>query len=146
MRDYIDALQAPLGVDLLNGNVRTVIADIPVGDFFNPPPKKRKKPAALTPLTLKLLREEGYTVAVVEHWNSFVRIRQDLFGFIDVLALGNDETIAVQCCRRSDMATRRNKIADHENVGAVRKAGWRIEIHGWDKHNGRWRVAREDLS
>jgi hypothetical protein len=36
-----------------------------------------------TQLSLKKLREEGYTVAVVEHWNSFARIRQDLFGFID---------------------------------------------------------------
>ena len=40
-----------------------------------------------TQLSLKKLREEGYTVAVVEHWNSFARIRQDLFGFIDLLAL-----------------------------------------------------------
>ncbi len=106
----------------------------------------RKKPAALTPHSMKLLRDEGLTVAVVEHWNSFVRIRVDLFGFIDLLALGKDETLAVQVCRRSDMATRRNKIADHENVAAVRKAGWRIEVHGWDKSDGRWRVKRDDIS
>ncbi len=107
----------------------------------------RKKPAALTPRSMALLREEGYAVAVVEHWNSFMRIRQDLFGFIDLLALGDGETLAVQVCRRSDMATRRNKIANHENVGYVRKAGWCIEIHGWDRGpNGRWRVKREDIS
>ena len=44
-----------------------------------------------TQLSLKKLREEGYIVAVVEHWNSFARIRQDLFGFIDLLALKGKE-------------------------------------------------------
>ncbi len=107
----------------------------------------RKKPAALTPLSMKLLRDEGLMVAVVEKWNPHAKIRQDLFGFVDLLALGEDQTIAVQVCRRADIATRRNKIADHENVGAVRKAGWTIQIHGWDKdERGRWRVKREDLS
>ncbi len=108
----------------------------------------RKKPAALTPRSIELLREEGWNkVVVVEHWNSFARIRQDLLGFIDILALSDGGTLAVQVCRRSDMATRRNKIANHENVGHVRKAGWCIEIHGWDRGpDGRWRVKREDIS
>lgn len=107
----------------------------------------RKKPAALTPLSMKLLRDEGLMVAVVEKWNPHAKIRQDLFGFIDLLAIGDGETIAVQVCARNAIATRRNKIADHENVGAVRKAGWTIQIHGWDKdERGRWRVKREDLS
>lgn len=110
-------------------------------------PATRKKPAQLTPRTLKLLRDEGFACEVVEHWNSFVRRRMDLFGFIDVLALGQDETVAVQVCTRDAMATRRAKIADHPNVGFVRKAGWRILIHGWwqDKA-GRWQVKTEDLS
>ena len=111
-----------------------------------PAAPKRKAPARLTPRTLKLLRDEGWLPAVVEHWNSFMRIRQDLFGWIDVLGVGRQGTIAVQVCRRADMATRRNKIADSETVGKVREAGWIIEVHGWDLHDGKWRVKREVLS
>lgn len=110
------------------------------------PVKIRKKPAALTPRSLALLRQEGWQATVVEHWNSFVRIRQDLFGWIDVLGVGEEGTIAVQVCRRADISTRAKKIADSETVAAVRKAGWRIEVHGWDKADGRWRVKRQDIS
>ena len=84
-----------------------------------------------TQLSLKKLRQEGYTVAIVEHWNAFARIRQDLFGFIDLLALKDKEVLAVQTTSASNMSARAKKIGEHENVGAVRKAGWTIHIHGW---------------
>lgn len=106
----------------------------------------RKKPAQLTPHSLKLLREEGWQLAVVEHWNPFLKIRHDLFGIFDVLGVGSEGTIAVQVCRRDAMSVRAKKIADSDTIAAVRKAGWRVEIHGWDKHAGRWRVKREDVS
>lgn len=36
---------------------------------------------------------------IVERWNSHIRIRQDLYGFIDIIALDthNKQTIGVQC-------------------------------------------------
>ena len=41
-----------------------------------------------TQRTLARLRQEGaLEVAIVEHWNPHARIRQDLFGFIDILAI-----------------------------------------------------------
>ena len=49
-----------------------------------------------TQLSIRHLKENGYLVAVVEKWNPFVKIRQDLFGFIDVLAIRENETLAVQ--------------------------------------------------
>src|SRR5688500_105768 len=100
------------------------------------PVKIRKKPAALTPKSLALLRAEGWQVAVVEHWNSFVRIRQDLFGIFDLLGVGRHGTIAVQVCRRADISTRARKIADSDTIGPVREAGWAVEVHGWDLHEG----------
>ncbi len=81
-----------------------------------------------TQLSLKKLREEGYTVQVVEYWNSFARIRIDLFGFIDIIALKGKEVLAVQTTSASNMSARCKKIADHENVGAVREAGWTIHV------------------
>lgn len=90
---------------------------------------------------------QGYTVAVVERWNPFARIRQDLFGFIDLLAIGENETIAVQTTSGSHVASRVKKIAEHENVEAVRKAGWRIVVHGWTKRkNGRYELREVDCS
>ena len=100
-----------------------------------------------TQLSLKKLREEGYTVAVVEHWNSFARIRQDLFGFIDLLALKGKETLAVQTTTATNMSARVKKIGDHENVGPVRDAGWSIHVHGWFQDDKKkWHCKVKDIS
>ncbi len=100
-----------------------------------------------TQLSLKKLREEGYTVQVVEYWNSFARIRIDLFGFIDIIALKGKETLAVQTTSASNMSARCKKIADHENVSAVREAGWTIHVHGWHQNDKRkWICKVKDIS
>ena len=99
-----------------------------------------------TQRSLKHLKAQGYTVDITEHWNSFARIRQDLFGFIDILALREGETLAVQTTSYSNVSARVKKIAEHENVGIVRDANWRIEIHGWHKVGNRWQVRVVDLS
>lgn len=85
-----------------------------------------------TQRSLKHLRGEGYTVAITEHWNPFARIRQDLWGFCDLLAIRKGETLCVQCTSESNASTRVNKIAEHENTPKVRDAGWLIHVHGWD--------------
>ncbi len=100
-----------------------------------------------TQRTLKRLRELGYLVQVVEHWNPHARIRQDLFGFIDVLAVREGEVLAVQACASGDASKRARKIAEHANVSAVRKAGIRIEVHAWRKlASGRYEVRVVDCS
>ena len=104
-------------------------------------------PTSPTQLTLKLLRGDGWTAEVVEHWNPHARIRNDLYGFIDVLAVRGPETLAVQTTSHTNVAARIRKIADHPNVGAVREAGWAIRVHGWRKVKGRWMLWRdEDVS
>jgi hypothetical protein len=99
-----------------------------------------------TQLTLKRLREEGYLCQVVEHYNFFAKIRQDLFGFVDVIGVRENETIAVQATSYSNVSARVKKIADHENIPMVRKAGWRIEVWGWHKKDNRWTVRIVDVS
>jgi len=89
------------------------------------------------------MEAQGYTVAIVERWNPYARIRQDLFGFIDLLCVGNGETVAVQTTSGSNVSARVKKIADHENVGAVRNAGWRIIVQGWRKNAAGRYVLRE---
>lgn len=84
-----------------------------------------------TQRTLKKLRKDGYTCAIVEKWNQFAKIRQDLFGFIDILAIRENEVCGIQACHISDIYKRIKKIREHKNFQAVRDSGIRIIIHGW---------------
>jgi hypothetical protein len=100
-----------------------------------------------TQRTLAKLRADGWTTAIVEHWNAHARVRQDLFGFIDILALRDGETLAVQATSGSNVAARVAKIAESETAPIVRKAGWRIEVWGWRKNAAGKHVLRvEDVS
>lgn len=93
------------------------------------------------------LEAQGYLVAITEKWNQFARKRQDLFGFVDLIGIKDGETLAVQTTSGSNVSARVKKIADHENVGAVRAAGWKIVCHGWTKNSaGRWVLREVDLS
>jgi hypothetical protein len=99
-----------------------------------------------TQRTVAHLRELGYLPAIVEKWNPHARIRQDLWGWCDVLAVREGEVLAVQCTA-AGVAARVRKIAESETVAVVRKAGVRIEVHGWTKRaNGRYALRVEDLS
>lgn len=100
-----------------------------------------------TQRSLAHLRAEGYVVAVVEHWNPHARIRQDLFGCIDLLALRGGETLAVQTTT-TGVAARVRKIADNEQLPAMRAAGWTIHVHGWRKsaRTKKWTLRTVDVS
>ena len=106
---------------------------------------------SLTPtqLTLRHLREveKWPLVEVVERFNPHARIRQDLFGFVDVLAVGPRGVLAVQTTSAANVSSRIRKIAEHDNVSHVREAGIAIRVHGWRKRVGRWELHRdEDVS
>lgn len=91
---------------------------------------------ALSPTqrSLAMLRKEGCElVAVVERWNPHARIRQDLFGIIDILAIKDHDTIAVQCTSGTHVADRIKKMEASDALPALREAGWTIHVHGWRK-------------
>ena len=88
--------------------------------------------------TLKLLRDEGYLAAVVEHWNPHAHIRQDLFGIIDVIGIREGETIAVQSTSYSNTSARVKKIKESDNLVMLIKAGWIVHVHGWHKKKNKW--------
>lgn len=88
-----------------------------------------------TQRTLKKLRDDGWTAAITEHWNSYAKIRQDLFGFIDVLAFKDEFTLAVQTTSGSNVSARLDKIkalpaAKAWACGSIFR---QITIHGWRK-------------
>lgn len=102
-----------------------------------------------TQKSLAKMKRLGYVCAIVERWNAHAGIRQDLFGFIDILAVGPVGTVAVQSTSKSNFSSRYGKITGRhvpkdkkeedrmlkvrENVLACLSAGWSIEIHGWEK-------------
>src|ERR1700687_2738371 len=83
-----------------------------------------------TQRSLAELRARGYRAQVVERWNPYAKVRVDLFGFIDIVAVGNGETVGVQATSGDNVSHRIQKIAESEAVGDVRKSGWRLLIHG----------------
>ena len=101
-----------------------------------------------TQLSLKHIRKTCDCVQVVEVWNSFTRTRKDLFGFIDILALEGETTIAIQSTSWANVSARAKKIAESPLVGFVRDAGWKIVIHGWRKNpkNNRYELKELDVS
>lgn len=92
-----------------------------------------------TQRSLKHLRDQGYLCGITEHWNSFIKRRQDLFGFIDIVAISPTESgvLAIQTTSGSNVSARLNKILENEYSQAWLKAGNRIVIHGWAKRGPR---------
>jgi carbonic anhydrase len=100
-----------------------------------------------TQRSLAALRLLGYEAAVVEKWNPHAKIRQDMFGFVDIVAIRENETLAVQATSGTNVSSRVDKITDSPLLAVVRKAGWRVEVHGWRKgSNGRYVQRVVDMS
>lgn len=102
--------------------------------------------AGPTERTLQRLRREGWRAAVVERWNPHARIRQDLFGVVDVLAIRQGETLAVQATSDSNVSSRVTKLEDSEALPELREAGWSLQVWGWRKRKGRWEPRIVEMS
>ncbi len=86
-----------------------------------------------TARSLKEMRARGYHCAVVEKWNSFAKIRIDLFGFGDILCFKKDESgvIAIQATSSPNISARLKKISENKYVDDWLRAGNRLIVHGW---------------
>lgn len=103
---------------------------------------------SLTALTIDYLYSQGcQLVQKVEVWNAFARKKNDLFQCWDVLAIKDEETIAVQVTSRSNVSARLRKIAEADSTPHLRRAGWTLLVWGWDKDSeGKWRVKEVNVS
>lgn len=100
-----------------------------------------------TELSLKFLREQGYTVAVVEKWNAFAKIRQDLFGIIDLVAIKKDVPgiLGIQTTSKSNISARVAKSKNNKDLLTWYNAGNNFIIHGWAKENGVWVLEQREV-
>lgn len=86
-----------------------------------------------TSRSLALLRERGYKAAVAEKWNHFAKIRQDLFGCIDIVAVGHGRTLGVQACIAGDIAARVAKMGKADALPELIASNWTMLVMGWRK-------------
>lgn len=120
------------------------------------PPKPRKKPrrkaSKLTPQkrTLDYCKARGWSCESTEHWNPFAGVRQDLFDFCDVFAVGEiDKGLAAAAWTASGLrplmiqATsdekaghskrRQRKIEELPAAALLVQAGVIVEVWAWKK-------------
>jgi hypothetical protein len=92
---------------------------------------------------------------VAEYWRSIPGhpgggIRKDLFGFVDVVAIGEGAIIAIQATSGANGSARVHKIVNECHDAALEwlLAGGRIEVWAWKKYakkgpdNKFWQVRR----
>jgi hypothetical protein len=91
-------------------------------------------PTARTQLRLRV---EGYIVANVERYNPWSKRRQDLFGFIDTLAINEQEFLAIQSTSGANHAARVEKVAEGLRRLPMLTRFVRVEVWSWSQ-----RVAR----
>jgi len=86
-----------------------------------------------TARSLKACRDAGFACHVVERWNPHAKVRQDLFGFIDILAITDQGILGIQATSAAHHSERIGKIAASPHAAAWLRAGGRIEVWSWAK-------------
>lgn len=112
---------------------------------------KRGQRHPATVLTLKRIRDDGWrTVEVAEHYVTFPAPghRVDLFGFVDVLAVGPRGTLAVQATSYGGVSDRLRKARTEraDPIQDMLAAGWDLRLWGWHQPRGprtAWILKRE---
>jgi hypothetical protein len=90
-----------------------------------------------TQRSLKALREDGWTVEVVERWNPYARIRQDLFNFIDMVAIKPGHPITGIQVTAAGASSRVRKIRAEPAAPLWLLAGGSLLVHSWAKRGPR---------
>jgi hypothetical protein len=88
--------------------------------------------AKLSPMekALKDLRRDGWRCGITEKWNPHVKIRQDLFGIVDLIAMkAGHPLLAVQTTTRNHVVERMTK--SKETAAVWVSTGNRFEIFGY---------------
>lgn len=92
------------------------------------PPKKKAKTTSPTQRALAECKRRGWTAQVVERWNQYAKVRQDLFGVIDIVALTPDGILGIQACAGASHAARRTKIEEEPRAQKWKDAGGKLAV------------------
>ena len=86
-----------------------------------------------TARTTERLEALGWTVGLVERWIARAKVRVDLFGGIDLIAIRGQETLGVQATTNDNATARLKKIVEIQQLRLWVEGGRRLEIWGWRK-------------
>lgn len=87
-----------------------------------------------TKRTLDLYRDQGFVVGVVETHNHFSGKKNDLYGFIDIVAIREGETLGIQATSTGNLKARVHKILAEPRAKVWLAAGNKIVAIGWRKY------------
>lgn len=92
------------------------------------------KSKTLMQRTLEVLKAKGCLYQKTEVWNPFANRRQDLFGFIDILAVFPDsiQPVGIQVCDKGSRNKHIEKIKATDSYKRWLTVG-KIEIWSWHK-------------
>lgn len=94
--------------------------------------------ASPTSRTTQWAKKNGYSAAIVEKWNKFAGIRQDMFGFIDVVLIDGIRPVwGLQITSTGNMASRIKKSLESPNLALWCGSGARFSVVGWSKKGGK---------
>lgn len=92
-----------------------------------------------TSRTLEYIRSQGWVADKVEQFNAYAGKfgqRKDMFGFGDIVAMGENSIIAIQSCGQS-FSEHNRKITEDEKVAPLAllwlQNGGRLILIGWRK-------------
>jgi hypothetical protein len=85
-----------------------------------------------------MLRAAGATVQVVEKWNPHARIRQDLFGVIDLISLESGQIWGVQATSGTNHSARVKKSMEEPKLHLWLACGGRFKVISWRKSGSKW--------
>jgi len=90
-----------------------------------------------TQRSLAECRRRGWLAAVVERWNPHAKVRQDLFGCIDILAVTPTGPLGIQACAGASHAARRTKALSEPRLTTWLGAGCTFAVWSWSKRGSR---------
>ena len=88
-----------------------------------------------TSRTLEYIRSQGWEADIVERYLPYAGkfgVRKDLFGIIDIIAIGENSIIGIQSCGQN-FAEHNRKILDNPLACKWLECGGRLMLIGWRK-------------
>lgn len=96
-----------------------------------------------TQRSLAYLRKVGYDVFIVERFNAFAKVRNDLMGFADLLASRDGVPLMfVQVTTAANASKRRQKILHNPYAKRLVGQGLEVVLHAWGKRGARGETKR----
>jgi len=101
--------------------------------------------------SLAHIRAGGGVPWIVEHWNQWAKIRQDLFGIIDIVVMYDGQLVGIQATSGTHHADHKDKLLSSDNSLLWLRTGCGLELWSWSKRGARgkrklWTLRREILT